>query len=248
MLSITYAYAIIILPLCFAGDLIECIPPDGQASCVCQTEDGIIDLTTIALHNQKPKFKQSYDAHSYDYNPCYGFGVGSDNCASGVTAICQDQHVVVGLITSERMYHDGKGNYELHYSKGDDERHAVVYLDCDETDNQPRISTTGDKAETFAYVFHLYTNQTCFISPGGSSSSSSSAVHVGYIGLGIIFVTIASVLIYFIVGGLICKFSKKQKGTDVIPNKKFWLSLPYLVKDGIMVIVSPIARKKYQSI
>lgn len=65
-------------------------------------------------------------------------------------------------------------------------RHAVVYLDCDETDNQPRISTTGDKNETFAYVFHLYTNQTCFTSPGGSSSSF--IVRVGYIGLGIIFV------------------------------------------------------------
>lgn len=56
MFSITYAYAIIsILPLCFAGDLTECIPPDGQPSCVCKTDDGVIDLTTIALDNQKPK-------------------------------------------------------------------------------------------------------------------------------------------------------------------------------------------------
>ena len=66
-------------------------------------------------------------------------------------------------------------------------RRAVVHLHCDETDNQPRIITNGDKDETLVYVFHLYTNQTCFASSSGTSSSSSSSI-VGYIGLGIIFV------------------------------------------------------------
>ena len=49
--------------------------------------------------------------------------------------------------------------------------------------NQPRITTTGDKDTTLQYIFHLYTNQTCF-----NSDSESSSTTAGYIGFIIIFV------------------------------------------------------------
>ena len=34
---------------------------------------------------------------------------------------------------------------------------------------------------------------------------------------------------YFVVGALIKKFYKKESGMDVIPNKNFWIQLPFLV-------------------
>ena len=41
---------------------------------------------------------------------------------------------------------------------------------------------------------------------------------------------LTGLLTYFIVGGIILKFHKKESGTDIIPNKRFWFSLPFLVK------------------
>ena len=46
---------------------------------------------------------------------------------------------------------------------------------------------------------------------------------------------IIGVITYFVAGILIMKFYKKASGTDVIPNKVFWKSAPFLIK----VIKSP---------
>ena len=41
---------------------------------------------------------------------------------------------------------------------------------------------------------------------------------------------LTALLTYFIVGNIILKFHRKKSGTDIIPNKRFWFSLPFLVK------------------
>ena len=46
---------------------------------------------------------------------------------------------------------------------------------------------------------------------------------------------IIGVITYFVAGILIMKFYKKASGTDIIPNKVFWKSAPFLIK----VIKSP---------
>jgi len=38
------------------------------------------------------------------------------------------------------------------------------------------------------------------------------------------------IILYFIIGSLIMKYSYKATGSDIIPNKKFWMTLPLLVK------------------
>ena len=40
---------------------------------------------------------------------------------------------------------------------------------------------------------------------------------------------VAGVLVYFITGSAIMKFKYHATGSDIIPNKLFWMSLPSLV-------------------
>ena len=41
---------------------------------------------------------------------------------------------------------------------------------------------------------------------------------------------IVSLVAYFIIGALLMKFQFHESGTDVIPNKTFWIQLPLLIK------------------
>ena len=41
---------------------------------------------------------------------------------------------------------------------------------------------------------------------------------------------IVSLVAYFIIGALLMKFQFHASGTDVIPNKTFWIQLPLLIK------------------
>jgi len=37
---------------------------------------------------------------------------------------------------------------------------------------------------------------------------------------------------YFITGMVIMKVKYEKTGSDIIPNKQFWMSLPFLIKVG----------------
>ena len=41
---------------------------------------------------------------------------------------------------------------------------------------------------------------------------------------------IVSLVAYFIIGALLMKFQFQASGTDVVPNKTFWIQLPLLIK------------------
>ena len=40
----------------------------------------------------------------------------------------------------------------------------------------------------------------------------------------------AALFLYFVVGTLFMRFGRNAQGTDMIPNKNFWVSLPQLIK------------------
>ncbi|XP_019851248.1 PREDICTED: uncharacterized protein LOC109581516 [Amphimedon queenslandica] len=233
-----------LLPICFGQSLTRCSPPSGEPACVCKTHHGIINLTKIAQTDGTPRFHDpdlAFGRYHYDYNPCFGFSIGSNgDCNNGNTAICQNEKTLVSTIGTEVMYYNhDEGNYELHYSGGDLTRSGIVYLHCDEAAVDPIINTTGDSETEYLYLFNLYTNEACLKAAGHSDDS-------GYIGFILISLALTALLTYFIVGGIILKFHKKESGTDIIPNKRFWFSLPFLVKDGVKFVATPCMRVKYK--
>lgn len=75
----------------------------GQPSCVCDTPDGRIDLTSIANSDGTPKLAklglfspflsplrfqgvpgETFNRYTYSYNPCYGFSKGTRGCGQGI--------------------------------------------------------------------------------------------------------------------------------------------------------------------
>jgi len=46
----------------------------------------------------------------------------------------------------------------------------------------------------------------------------------------IIYRLVVVMIVYFVVGMIIMKVKFEKTGTDIIPNKGFWTSLPFLVK------------------
>ena len=41
---------------------------------------------------------------------------------------------------------------------------------------------------------------------------------------------VIGIISYFVAGLLVMKFYKKASGTDIIPNKGFWIAAPVLIK------------------
>lgn len=50
--------------------------------------------------------------------------------------------------------------------------------------------------------------------------------------------SLAGLVTYFIVGGIVLKVKYNKTGTEVIPNKEFWRELPLLIKARIIMYYS----------
>nr|XP_039260122.1 cln5-like protein 1 [Styela clava] len=68
----------------------------------------------------------------------------------------------------------------------------------------------------------------------GSSGGGGGGLSGGSIFLIIFFVVL---FIYFIGGIIFRKITTDAAGSELIPNKEFWSSLPGLIKDGVMFLV-----------
>jgi hypothetical protein len=51
-------------------------------------------------------------------------------------------------------------------------------------------------------------------------------------------------ILYFLIGGLICKYHYQQEGEDIIPNIQFWKDLPAVTSDGCAYTVEKIKSLK----
>ena len=67
-------------------------------------------------------------------------------------------------------------------------------------------------------IIHYPTENTC------------TAFIIHYLHQSLIYSAIACFVTYFIVGAIILKFKFERSGTDIIPQKVFWFSLPGLIK------------------
>jgi len=47
---------------------------------------------------------------------------------------------------------------------------------------------------------------------------------------------VAAIVLYFVVGMIIMRVKFEKTGSDIIPNKTFWTSLPFLVKVNIILL------------
>jgi len=134
------------------------------------------------------------------------------------------------------------------YTEGDKmfgsfQGNTVVDLNCNR-DVSPDSKTIAFVAEDvkpgqITYRFSLTTPYAC---PGYGDGGSGSSNSFWALGIGATVLTIGAVftVLYFVIGALVMKFALKKTGIEIIPNVYFWKELPFLLKDGVMLIVDGI--------
>ena len=56
------------------------------------------------------------------------------------------------------------------------------------------------------------------------------------------------VILYFIAGVLFMKFAKGAQGTELVPNVKFWSTLPFYVKVSAATMLRWVAITEFYSV
>ncbi|XP_065907360.1 uncharacterized protein [Dysidea avara] len=224
----------------------SCVADTQHPACTCTNTDGKkVDLTSIgSKKSSKPLFDKipsGVDSYKYSYNPCYPFTADS-NCNN--VAMCQhvDETTSYSLGTQEsaQFVDDTATGLKITYSGGTDDRMSEVTLKCDQTATKSELKFDEESPQK-TYKFTMTSKCNC---PGSCSSSSggnykSEGSDPGIVGIVLLSVLVIAIVVYFVVGMIIMRVKFDRTGSDIIPNKTFWMSLPFLVKDGVVFTFTP---------
>ncbi|XP_052809870.1 uncharacterized protein LOC128238228 [Mya arenaria] len=226
----------------------ECYPK-GDATCSCDFSDGsgTLDFTSLGGKNSQPRFKdiqQEGATDLFSYSPCGGFEEGRcQNAAVCMTTEGQQQQIGDN---GKAMYgyDDSSDSVVIAYtSKSSVLSISEVTMKCDPNVCVPQFVPQGQRS-VGDYRFTLTTVCACpnMCTASGPTNCNSSSGSAGSIGPGlIVIIAFASIaLVYVIMGVTYGRLKNNARGTDLIPNKTFWTSLPGLAKDGVLFIVNKI--------
>ncbi|KAH3720319.1 cation-dependent mannose-6-phosphate receptor-like [Dreissena polymorpha] len=229
------------------------------SSCKCECPEGIIDFSSLGMSGNGPRYKDvlAPDGYQYSYNPCDPFSetkpsVYENHCQN--VAACQiifingvyqfydtgvQNSVTFSTVPGTSLgIQDHPGNVVVaKYTSADGARQTEVALVCNPQNEQTAFDTLGEVASAKPLYRHILVSPfACF---------ESGALSAGSIMLIIFF---SLLLAYFLFGVTFNRFGRNQTGSDVIPQKAFWISLPTLVKDGSLFVVTRGQHKPYAAV
>ncbi|KAH3720317.1 uncharacterized protein LOC127855608 [Dreissena polymorpha] len=233
------------------------------SSCKCECPEGIVDFSSLGMSGNEPRYKDvdapGTGADEYSYNPCDPFtetkpSVSESHCQN--VAAC----LFIYIDGDYQLYDTGVQNsvtfstvpgtslgikdhpenvVVAKYTSGDGARQTEVVLVCNPENNQTAFYTLGEVPSAKPLYRHILVSPfACFVSKTGALSAGSIVL--------IIFFSL--LLAYFLFGVTINRFGRNQTGSDVIPQKAFWISLPTLVKDGSLFVVTRGRHKPYAAV
>jgi 1,2-dihydroxy-3-keto-5-methylthiopentene dioxygenase len=174
---------------------------------------------------------------NYTYQPCSDF---TTELCKTATAICQSNDtagvgVNCGTARNATFVYDNSDNYvSLQYENGDKvngrARKSVVRLVCNDSVTIPQLTALGDFFATDVYEFKLVSKHCCPVPYQLQARYFSMSI-----GSLLIILFFSLVFLYFVGGALYMKFARGAKGKEIIPNQRFWSSLPGLIRDGLML-------------
>ncbi|KAL0482161.1 hypothetical protein AKO1_013330 [Acrasis kona] len=231
------------------------------ASCVLETPDGTIDVSLAASTKGFFHKQPSTTFEEYFFNICKKLSNFPDIEKSSVkNAFAYDMQTYYGGLRILRPIaptsadevkialadpKNTKGGVVLTHSTvdvtgaDDNEKYTlVVNLTCDENENdepsEDAIEVEKVQTESLNYKITVTTKTRAACPRKGGSHGGP----LGQYGIGGLIVTLllVCVVLYFIIGALLLKFKFQKTGSDIIPQKEFWMDLPVLVKDGCLFI------------
>ncbi len=141
---------------------------------------------------------------------------------------------------------DPKGGVRLSYATVEFngyKRTTILEISCNPSDDGSIEFRKEDYTDqNSVYHFGMQSKWACpgvapVPGPGGN-------MPLGHYGVGGLLMTLmfAALVLYFIVGALINKFKFQKTGIEIIPQVNFWKDIPFLLKDGVMLIVDGIKK------
>ncbi|XP_074659466.1 uncharacterized protein LOC141912148 [Tubulanus polymorphus] len=178
--------------------------------------------------------------YTYSYNPCTPFIEGQ--CQN--VAICEKYGgggvgggFNIGNQPVSQWTVDSANNVHLQYTGADGSSDVMIV--CDKT--YPAGGSKFRVLNEFSnpVTFQVTGSELC-AAPSGGGSGDSSGLSVG----SALVITFFVLVVVYVIGGVsFLHFHKKAEGTEKIPNKDFWTSIPGLIYDGNMLIIGKLCKR-----
>jgi len=190
---------------------------------------------------------QDQAGNTYYFRPCNP--VKQAECAQGTNppnpATCQKDSRMVPRFHScgststaswkARTSGDATG-FILHFTNGEEDRQSDVEFICDpQGGTGTLLAVTPTELPTHFYHLQWTSNLTCPGShgDGGDGGDGGGGGGGGISGGWIFIIILLGIAVLYLVGGVIYKRVRTEdRGLDMIPQKEFWFSLPFLVASG----------------
>ncbi|KAF7265862.1 uncharacterized protein LOC143198053 [Rhynchophorus ferrugineus] len=208
-------------------------------SCACEFDEySEINIKNLIPNNTGYVQDSELDINS-NYTVTYFFSGCKDTTIKNHTASlfkCETKIFTTNITNvTENCYGIGKAEDILYMpTTTNPNEYQITY---NKTTNIPSITLICIKhSETLLKIknnrtdqLYIFSQDVCLkhLNPQGLSTGSVFCI---------IFFTTA--VVYFLGGGLILYFARGARGVEVIPNYDFWASIPGLVKDGTIYILS----------
>ncbi|PAA78993.1 hypothetical protein BOX15_Mlig013956g1 [Macrostomum lignano] len=208
------------------------------SSCSCETADGgVIDLSPLSSPSGYPfSASASGGQDTFRWSPCVGQLCGNQFD----TAVCEfygSSTLPVGTASSAKFVTNPARGLQLVYT---DNRAGLLYtssviLACDPDAERAEFSAEGGVYDIF---MHLRSKHACVGGGGGGGGGDGGeGISTGDI-LCIIF--LCGLVLYLSLGLMANKFILGKEGSELMPNKNFWIVLPGYVRDGFLFTIGKL--------
>jgi len=126
----------------------------------------------------------------------------------------------------------GQYGVTIEFTQGDLDRRMEIDFVCDSGAGNGMPAFSGE-SPTHHYNFKWTSAMSCPVSGSGGLSGGS-----------ILLIIFAGLLVIYVVAGVLFNILKRHAtGVEIIPNVELWISIPGLVKDGVMYLVHKTIRR-----
>jgi len=185
--------------------------------------------------------------NTYYYRPCKS--VSTVACSQGTNppnpGTCQKDSRMIPRYHScgststatWKARSDGEATgFFLHFTSGEEDRQSDIEFVCDPAAGTGNL-TAATPTEQPTHYYHLQWKSSLACPHTGGDGDGGGDDGGGISGGWIFIIILICLVAVYLIGGVIYKrFRTEDRGLDLIPQKDFWFSLPFLVKDGHMYI------------
>ncbi|XP_062517922.1 uncharacterized protein LOC134193139 [Corticium candelabrum] len=220
------------------------------SNCSCQYENGDnINLISLGKRDQTARFMEHHGGLVFSYNPCYTFtivvpGVRNVACSpQDDVAVCETQSTTLFNIGTQKSASFVTAEERLYivYTSTETNPHSTtrIELKCDPNESSGVFSVQDQDESTEIHHFALLHKCCC---PNGCQRRSPVTHKQGgglSTGSILLIVVLCLLFVYFVGGILYQRLGKGAQGIEMVPQHQFWMSLPGLIKDGVVFAIKP---------